>query len=59
MSDYIRQGNANVNWLPASKDSMQIETGDTVSVRGLGRIKVAKLEETSKGKIACEILKYI
>mmetsp|Transcript_5858 Transcript_5858/g.21387 ORF Transcript_5858/g.21387 Transcript_5858/m.21387 type:complete len:367 (-) Transcript_5858:1286-2386(-) len=58
-SDCIRRGSVSVNWAPASKDSAQMDVGDTVSVRGLGRIKIARLVETSKGKIACEILRYL
>ncbi|KNF08723.1 putative RNA-binding protein YlmH [Gottschalkia purinilytica] len=56
----ITQGKVKVNWQPITNSSYKVGEGDTISIRGFGRIKIAKdLGITKKGrdKMTIRILK--
>lgn len=59
-SDYVGAGKAAVNGLPCTKSDKAVNEGDKVSVRGLGKIKLANVNgQTKKGRISVVIHRYI
>ena len=59
-SDYINAGKAAVNGLPTTKPDKPVAEGDTISIRGLGKIKLAQLNgQTKKGRISVVIHRYV
>ncbi len=58
--DYIAAGKAQMNGLPCEKPDKTVTEGMKISVRGLGKIKVVKVNgQTKKGRISVVIHKYI
>lgn len=56
----INKGNVKVNWEEVTSASHNIKEGDTISLRGRGRIKVEKVEGiTKKGRIHIIIKRII
>ena len=59
-SDYVAAGRAAVNGLPCTKSDKPVAQGDTVSVRGLGKIRLAQINgQTKKGRISVVIERYV
>lgn len=59
-SDYVAAGRAAINGLPCAKSDKTLSAGDTVSVRGMGKIKVAQVNgQTKKGRISVIIERYV
>lgn len=59
-SDYVNAGKAAVNGLPCAKSDKTIAQGDTISVRGLGKIKLSAVNgQTKKGRISVIIERYV
>ena len=59
-SDYVSAGKAAVNGLPCQKSDKAVAEGDKISVRGLGKILLARVNgETKKGRISVLIHRYI
>ena len=59
-SDYVNAGKAAINGLPCTKSDKAVTEGDTVSVRGLGKMKLARVNgQTKKGRISVVIERYI
>lgn len=58
MTALVKQGDVRVNWLPCSKASQELQTGDLVAVAGKGRVKVAAVTSTAKGKFAVDLVQY-
>ena len=57
---YISAGKAAVNGLPCEKADKTISEGAKISVRGLGKIKLHKINGfTKKGRISVVIHRYI
>ncbi len=58
--EYIAAGKASIEGLPCEKADKQVEEGSTVSVRGLGKMKLAAIRgKTKKDRIGVEILRYV
>jgi len=58
--EFIQAGKAAINGLPCEKPDKPVEEGATVSVRGLGKIKLAAIRgKTKKDRIGAEILRYV
>ncbi len=58
--EYIAAGKAAVDGLPCEKPDKTISEGTAVSVRGLGKIKLAAVRgKTKKDRIGVEILRYV
>ena len=58
--EYIASGKAAIDSLPCEKPDRQVDEGSTVSVRGLGKIKLAAIRgKTKKDRIGAEILRYM
>ena len=58
--DYVSAGKAAINGLPCTKSDKAVSEGDSVSVRGLGKIKLAAVHgQTKKGRISVEIHRYV
>ncbi|XP_068338680.1 uncharacterized protein [Pyrus communis] len=57
--DLIRDGDVRVNWTPVTKNGATLKTGDIVSVRGKGRLKIGEINPTKKGKFAVELILYL
>ncbi len=56
----IEAGRAAVNGLPCEKADKQLAEGMTVSVRGLGKLRLAAVgNQTKKGRICVTIQKYV
>ena len=59
-AEYIRKGLVFVNWLPKEDPSLEIKSGDKISMRGKGKIEVTGIAGTSKkGRLFVEIRKKI
>ncbi len=55
----IKSENVKLNWKITTKVTDEIKQGDTISLRGKGRIQIFEIEgETKKGRIAIIIGKY-
>ncbi|GIP16710.1 RNA-binding protein S4 [Paenibacillus montaniterrae] len=58
--DPIKAGRCRVNWKAVEDPSAQLQAGDVVSIKGLGRFKVLEVDGvTKKGRIRVKIGKYI
>ncbi|KAK9907188.1 hypothetical protein M0R45_002191 [Rubus argutus] len=57
--DLIRNGDVRLNWTPVTKNGATLKTGDIVSVRGKGRLKIGEINTTRKGKFAIELIRYL
>ncbi len=54
--DIVKSGDVKVNWNWTDKPSLELEVGDTISVRGYGRFILYDIEGMSKkGKLRCII----
>jgi RNA-binding protein YlmH len=59
-STYISQGKAAIDGLPCEKPDKQVEEGAKISVRGLGKIKLAAIHgKTKKDRISVTIHRYV
>ena len=59
-AQYIQSGKAAIDGLPCEKPDKQIREGCKISVRGLGKIKLSKINgETKKGRISVVIDRYM
>ena len=59
-SDYVSAGKAAINGLPCTKSDKTVAEGDKVSVRGLGKIRLAQVNgQTKKGRISVLIHRYV
>ncbi|URN93196.1 MAG: YlmH/Sll1252 family protein [Candidatus Pristimantibacillus lignocellulolyticus] len=58
--DPIKAGRCRVNWRTEEDPSKQLKEGDVVSIKGMGRFKVAEVDGvTKKGRIRVKISKFI
>ena len=59
-AQYVTTGRASINGLPCEKPDKSVNEGDSISVRGLGKIKLATVGgQTKKGRISVVILRYV
>ena len=59
-SDAVNAGRASINGLPCTKSDKSVAEGDIVSVRGMGKIKLAQVNgQTKKGRISVIIERYV
>ena len=59
-SDAVNAGRASINGLPCTKSDKAVTEGDTVSVRGMGKIRLAQVNgQTKKGRISVIIERYV
>lgn len=59
-AQYVTQGKAAINGLPCEKPDKTVTEGDTVSVRGLGKMKLRSVNgQTKKGRISVVIDRYV
>ncbi len=59
-SEYISANRAAINGLPCLKGDKAVAEGDSVSVRGLGKIKLIQVKgQTKKGRISVVIHRYL
>ena len=59
-ADYIAAGKAELNYLPCMKGDKQVQEGDVISIRGLGKIKLETIGgNTKKGRISIEISRFL
>ena len=59
-ADYIAAGKAELNYLPCTKGDKQVQEGDIISVRGLGKIKLGDhRRQHKKGRISIEISRFL
>lgn len=58
--DPIKAGRCRINWKTAEDPSAQLQAGDVVSIKGLGRFKLLEVDGvTKKGRIRVKIGKYV
>ncbi|XP_068667043.1 uncharacterized protein [Aristolochia californica] len=57
--DLISKGDVKINWVSVTKNGATLRTGDIVSVRGKGRLKIGEINTTKKGRYAVELIKYL
>ena len=59
-AQHISAGKAAIDGLPCEKPDKQVEEGAKISVRGLGKIKLQKINgQTKKGRISVVIDRYV
>lgn len=59
-AQYVTSGRAAINGLPCEKPDKPIAEGDSISVRGLGKIKLRSVNgQTKKGRISIIIDRYV
>lgn len=59
-AQYVSAGKASINGLPCEKPDKAIDAGATISVRGLGKIKLKTVNgQTKKGRISVVIDRYV
>ncbi len=59
-AEYVSAGKAAINGLPCEKADKAVVEGDKVSVRGLGKLKLAAVNgQTKKGRLSVCIHRYI
>ena len=59
-SQYVTSGRVAINGLPCEKPDKAVAEGDSISVRGLGKIKLATVGgQTKKGRISVVIQRYV
>ena len=59
-TQYVSAGKAAINGLPCEKPDKQVEEGAKISVRGLGKIKLAAINgRTKKDRISVSIHRYV
>ena len=59
-ADYIRSGRAAINGLPCEKPDKAVSEGSKISVRGLGKVRLASVGgKTKKDRISIMIQKYV
>ncbi len=59
-AQYVTGGKAAINGLPCEKPDKAVDEGATVSVRGLGKIKLTTINgQTKKGRISVVIDRYV
>ena len=59
-AQYISAGKAAINGLPCEKPDKIVEEGAKISLRGLGKIKLAAVQgQSKKGRICVEIHRYL
>ena len=59
-SDAVNASRASINGLPCTKSDKAVAEGDTVSVRGMGKIRLAQVNgQTKKGRISVIIERYV
>lgn len=58
--EFVQAGKAAIDGLPCEKPDKLVEEGACVSVRGLGKMKLAAIRgKTKKDRIGAEILRYV
>ena len=59
-AQYVTTGRAAINGLPCEKPDKPVEEGSSVSVRGMGKIKLTTVNgQTKKGRISVVIDRYV
>lgn len=59
-AQYVTQGKASINGLPCEKPDKPVAEGDSISVRGLGKMKLRCVNgQTKKGRISVVIDRYV
>ena len=59
-AQYVTSGRVAINGLPCEKPDKAVAQGDSISVRGLGKIKLNTVGgQTKKGRISVVILRYV
>lgn len=57
---YIQAGKVELNHLPVEKPDAAVEEGDLISLRGLGKLRVAQVKgQTKKGRIAVVLERFL
>lgn len=59
-AEYVNAGRASINGLPCTKCDKAAIQGDKISIRGLGKIRLAQVNgQTKKGRISVIIERYV
>ena len=59
-ADYIRSGKTSLDGIPCEKPDKEVAEGAKISVRGLGKIRLAQIGgRTKKDRISVTIQKYV
>lgn len=59
-AEYVNAGRAAINGLPCTKSDKAVSEGDKISVRGMGKIRLAQVNgQTKKGRISVIIERYV
>ena len=59
-AELVLAGGAAIDGLPCQKPDRQVEAGAVISLRGMGKIRLAGLKgQTRKGRLSVEIEKFV
>ena len=59
ISELIEGGDVRLNWKACEKGSVVLKSGDTLTVRGKGRVVVGAVEATKKDKFSVTLQRYL
>lgn len=59
MANDITAGDVKVNWKTITQASRTVNPGDTIAIRGRGRVQVGEVSETKKGRYRVELTRYL
>jgi len=59
MNELVKNGEVLVNYREVSSASKELKAGDTVTVRGKGRLEIEEVQTTAKGRFRIKMMRYI
>lgn len=59
MADLVRQGSVKVNQQIVKKVALNLSEGDTVSIRGYGKICIGEINQTKKGNMRVTLQRFL
>ncbi|MEN9215256.1 MAG: photosystem II S4 domain protein [Gloeomargarita sp. DG02_4_bins_56] len=58
MADWIKQGEVRVNWQTITQPSHLLKSGDTIVIRGKGRVVVGEIQLTKKDRYRVDLTRF-
>ncbi|KAF6002418.1 hypothetical protein F1559_001878 [Cyanidiococcus yangmingshanensis] len=58
MAEIISAGDVSINWVPSKSAAKSVAEGDTITLRGRGRLEVVAIATTAKGRYRIEMKRF-
>lgn len=58
MADLVKKGDVSVNYREISSGSKELKAGDTVTIRGKGRLEIEEATKTAKGRHRVKMMRF-